>query len=86
MRQLSTKKTLEPSPGGSPTATSNPPATLGTNFYPDLVVGLPNTVLGNFGIAVFVDRLSKPILISPISDDTSAPVIAKAYFDTVFRH
>jgi hypothetical protein len=52
----------------------------------DLVVGLPKTVRGNSGIAVFVDRLSKRILISPISDDTTAPVIAKAYFDTVFRH
>jgi hypothetical protein len=52
----------------------------------DLVVGLPKTARGNSGIAVFVDRLSKQILISPISDDTTAPVIAKTYFDTVFRH
>jgi hypothetical protein len=52
----------------------------------DLVVGLPKTARGNSGIAVFVNRLSKQIIISPISDDTTAPVIAKAYFDTVFRH
>jgi hypothetical protein len=52
----------------------------------DLVVGLPKTARRNSGIAVFVDRLSKQILISPISDDTTAPVIAKAYFDAVFRH
>jgi hypothetical protein len=50
------------------------------------VVGLPKTVRGDSGIAVFVDRLSKQILISPISDDTTAPVIARAYFDTVVRH
>jgi hypothetical protein len=52
----------------------------------DLVVGLPKIARGNSGIAVFVDRLSKQILISPISDDTTAPVIAKPYFDTVFQH
>jgi hypothetical protein len=52
----------------------------------DLVVGVPKTTRGNSGIAVFVDRLFKEIKTAPISDDTTAPVIAKTYFDTVFRH
>jgi hypothetical protein len=52
----------------------------------DLIVGLPKTARGNSGIAVFVDRLSKEIKIAPISDDTTAPAIARVYFDNVFRH
>jgi hypothetical protein len=52
----------------------------------DLIVGLPKTIRGNSGIAVFVDRLSKEIRIAPISDDTTAPAIARVYFDNVFRH
>jgi hypothetical protein len=52
----------------------------------DLILGLPNTVRGNSGIAVFVDRLSKEIKIAPISDDTTASAIARVYFDNVFRH
>jgi IS30 family transposase len=52
----------------------------------DLIVGLPKTARGNSGVAVFVDRLSKEIKIAPIPDDTSAPVTARTYFDTVFRH
>jgi hypothetical protein len=43
----------------------------------DLIVGLPKTVRGNSGIAVFVDRLSKEIKIAPICDDTTAPAIAR---------
>ncbi|GAQ89856.1 putative retrotransposon protein [Klebsormidium nitens] len=52
----------------------------------DLIAGLPKTTRGNSGIAVFVDRLSKEIKIAPISDDTTAPAIARVYFDNVFRH
>ncbi|GAQ89367.1 putative retrotransposon protein [Klebsormidium nitens] len=52
----------------------------------DLIAGLPKTARGNSGIAVFVDRLSKEIKIAPISDDTTAPAIARVYFDNVFRH
>jgi hypothetical protein len=52
----------------------------------DLIVGLPKTARGNSGIAVFVDRLSKEIKIAPITDDTTAPTIARVYLDNVFRH
>lgn len=52
----------------------------------DLITGLPKTPRGNFGVVVFVDRLYKQVLIAPISDDTTAPVIAQIYFDTVYRH
>jgi hypothetical protein len=52
----------------------------------DLIVGLPKTVRENSGIAVFVDRLSKEIKIAPIFHDTTAPAIARVYFDNVFRH
>jgi hypothetical protein len=51
----------------------------------DLIVGLPKTIRGDSGIAVFVDRLSKEIKIAPISDDTTAPAIARVHFDNVFR-
>src|SRR3569833_2477461 len=52
----------------------------------DLIVGLPKTSRGHSGVAKFVDRLSKQILIAPLTDDTSAPAIARVYNDTVFRH
>ncbi|GAQ92802.1 hypothetical protein KFL_011450010, partial [Klebsormidium nitens] len=52
----------------------------------DLILGLPKTTRGHSGIVVFVDRLSKQILLAPVGDDTTAPVIARIYFDTVFRH
>jgi hypothetical protein len=50
----------------------------------DLIVGLPKTARGNSCIAMFVDRLSKEIKIAPISGDTTAPAIARVYFDNVF--
>jgi transposase InsO family protein len=52
----------------------------------DLILGLPITPRGNTGVVVFVDRLTKQILLAPVSDDTTASVIARIYFDTVFRH
>jgi hypothetical protein len=79
------QQTQQPPPGGSSATHSDPPEPLGTN-YNGLIVGLPKTVRENSGIAVFVDRLSKEIKIAPISDDTTAPAIARVYFDNVFRH
>jgi hypothetical protein len=52
----------------------------------DLIVELPKTPRGNSAIVVFIDRLTKQVLLAPLSDDTTAPTIARVYFDTVFRH
>lgn len=52
----------------------------------DLIVELPKTPRGHTAIAVFIDRLTKQVLLAPLTTDTTAPTVAKAYFDTVFRH
>jgi hypothetical protein len=52
----------------------------------DLIVELPKTPQGNSAIVVFIDRLTKQVLLAPLTDDTTAPTIARVYFDTVFRH
>jgi hypothetical protein len=51
----------------------------------DLIVGLLKTVRGNSRVVVFVDRLSKELK-APISDDTTAPAIARVSFDKIFHH
>ena len=52
----------------------------------DLIVQLPKTPRGHENLVVFVDKLSKQILLAPLTADTTAPAVARAYFDTVFRH
>jgi hypothetical protein len=46
----------------------------------DLITDLPKTPRGNSAILVFIDRLTKQVLLAPLSDDTTAPALARVYF------
>lgn len=52
----------------------------------DLIVQLPKTSRRSKNLVEFVDRLSKQILLAPLTDNTIAPTIARAYSNTVFHH
>jgi hypothetical protein len=52
----------------------------------DLITCLPRTKAGHTGVAVFVDRLSKHVHLTPVRDAIDAPGLARVFFNTVFRH
>jgi hypothetical protein len=52
----------------------------------DFITHLPKTKLGHTSICVFVDRLTKMIIVEPTTDQVTANEIATLYFRTVFRH
>jgi hypothetical protein len=52
----------------------------------DLITCLPVTRRGHNAIAVFVDRLSKRIVLVPTTNEVDAEGYAKLFFENVFRH
>lgn len=52
----------------------------------DLITGLPRTARGHDAIAVFVDRLSKRVLLVPCSTNIDAEGYAHLFFSNVYRH
>lgn len=52
----------------------------------DLITGLPRTPRGHDAIVVFVDRLSKRIVLAPCSSNITAEQYANLFFTHVFRH
>jgi hypothetical protein len=51
----------------------------------DFITQLPLTKNGNDAIIVFVDMLSKMVHLVPTQTNATAPDVAKAFFDSVFR-
>jgi hypothetical protein len=51
----------------------------------DFIFGLPRDKHGRNGILVFVDRFSKMVHLTPVSDKISAEMTAKVFVDVVFR-
>jgi hypothetical protein len=52
----------------------------------DFITHLPKTKLGHTSICVFVDRLTKMIIVEPTTDKVTAAEVATLYFRAVFRH
>lgn len=52
----------------------------------DFITHLPKTKKGHTSICVFVDRLTKMIVVEPTTDKVTATEIATLYFRAVFRH
>jgi RNase H-like domain found in reverse transcriptase/Reverse transcriptase (RNA-dependent DNA polymerase)/Integrase zinc binding domain/Chromo (CHRromatin Organisation MOdifier) domain/Retroviral aspartyl protease len=52
----------------------------------DLITQLPMTTAGHDAIVVFVDRLSKMAHFVPTITKSTAPELAKLFFDSVFRY
>lgn len=52
----------------------------------DFVTHLPKTKSGHTSICVFVDRLTKMIIVEPTTDKVTAKEVATLYFRAVFRH
>ena len=52
----------------------------------DLITCLPTTKRGHDSIVVFVDRLSKRIILVPTTQQVDAEGYAKLFFEQVFRH
>ena len=52
----------------------------------DFITHLPKTKTGFTSICVFVDRLTKMIIVEPTTDKVTAAEVATLYFRAVFRH
>ena len=52
----------------------------------DFVTHLPKTKSGHTALCVFVDRLTKMIIVEPTTDKVTAEQVATLYFRAVFRH
>ena len=52
----------------------------------DFITHLPKTKSGHTAICVFVDRLTKRVILEPTTDKVTAPEVAQLYFRAVFRH
>ena len=52
----------------------------------DFVTHLPKTKSGHTAMCVFVDRLTKMIIVEPTTDNVSTEQVAALYFRSVFRH
>jgi RNase H-like domain found in reverse transcriptase/Reverse transcriptase (RNA-dependent DNA polymerase)/Integrase zinc binding domain/Integrase core domain/gag-polyprotein putative aspartyl protease len=52
----------------------------------DFITHLPKTKNGHTSICVFVDRLTKMIIVEPTTDTVTAKEVATLYFRAVFRH
>jgi hypothetical protein len=52
----------------------------------DFITHLPKTKSGHTAICVFVDRLTKMIIVEPTTDNVTAEEVAALYFRAVFRH
>jgi hypothetical protein len=52
----------------------------------DFITHLPKTKSGHTAICVFVDRLTKMIIVEPTTDQVTAKEVATLYFRAVFRH
>ncbi|KAJ9528300.1 hypothetical protein QJQ45_014284, partial [Haematococcus lacustris] len=51
----------------------------------DLITQLPSTAAGHDAIVVFVDKLTKMIHAVPTTTTVTAPILARIFFDHVFR-
>ena len=51
----------------------------------DFITDLPPTEDGSTTVLVMVDRFSKMMHLAILSDNTTAPVVADAFFDTVVK-
>ena len=52
----------------------------------DFITDLPKTRNGHSSILVVVDRFTKMVKLIPLSENTTAPVIAQIFFEHVVRY
>ena len=52
----------------------------------DLVTDLPTSASGNDTIVVFVDRLTKMVHFAPTTKTVTAPLMARIFVDTIYKH
>ena len=62
------------------------PSQAGASWSTDLITGLPKTKRGHTAIVVFVDRMTKWIVIVPTTMEVTAEGLAVIFRDQVFRH
>ena len=52
----------------------------------DFITDLPKTRNGHSSILVVLDRITKMVKLIPLSENTTAPVIAQIFFEHVVRY
>jgi hypothetical protein len=86
VRSCDSCQRVKPSPSSSAPLQSLPiPTDYWKSVSMDFVFGLPPDPVGNTGIIVFVDRLSKCTHMAPVKTSVTGPQAAAIYYDLVFR-